>query len=123
MNPIIELTIIEAETMQVLQEHKGEKNRISRDALRREVSSRSHLPVSDRLLRKVIERLRTDNTAGAYICSSTSGGGYYIAASFEELEAYLGSEDRRAKTILVRNSKQRQRAGMRMRNTNLPGME
>lgn len=63
--------------------------------------------VSDRYIRRAIEHLRTTHPQGALICSTmTKGGGYYLAQNMDELQEYLGSEERRAISVFRKVRKQ-----------------
>lgn len=110
---------IELAVLQVLNDHRGFENRVSRTRLQALVSVVVNQMVRDREMREAIERLRATKPEGAYICSTTSGG-YWMATSIQELENYLAQDERRAKRTLMRISRQRMRAGKAL--TNVPLM-
>lgn len=80
---------LEKSVYQVLYERTGRDNAISRQALLSLVQSR-YPKTSDRQLRACINQMRKD---GVMICS-TGGedGGYWMAASWDELSEYLNRE-------------------------------
>jgi hypothetical protein len=80
---------VEKTVMQVLSDCPGRDNAISRAKLLAIVQS-AHPKTSDRQLRACVNKLRKD---GQMICS-TGGeeGGYWTAASWDELSEYLDRE-------------------------------
>lgn len=90
--------------------HRGQDNRISRDGLREAISNRLLRRVGDRKMRSMIEELRREHDLGALICSSSSGGGYWLAANLDELLASYREERRRAINTMV-TARERLRRG------------
>ena len=80
---------LEKSVYQVLYERTGRDNAISRQALLSLIKSR-YPKTTDRQLRACINQMRKD---GVMICS-TGGedGGYWFAASWDELSEYLDRE-------------------------------
>ena len=113
-----ELTDLEKTILTLMDRHKGRDNRISRPEMVSALSAALNRAITDRNMRKVIETLRYDHPRGAYICSSIEGG-YYKARTDAELSRYLEQEEKRAKIILARISRQRLRAS-NAKNTSLP---
>lgn len=103
---------VQRHILNILRSRQGKSAKISRRQLREEVSSWSGRNVSDREMRQAIEELRTDNSDGAMICASLSGG-YYTARDLVELDEALRSDESRIRKIAQRIRKQRQRAGLR----------
>ncbi len=104
------------EILTILNKHTGHNVRVSRVELLQRINFRLSIVmpadrnyVSDRLMRNLIEELRTKTTAGSMICSSLDGG-YFMAADLEELETYLATEEGRAKSLLKRTRNQRKHA-------------
>lgn len=114
-----EINELELLIIQVINQHRGSKNIIKRADMLKALVNGLKRHVSDRQMRQAIEDLRTDHPEGAYICSTTAGG-YYRAESPGELADYLEVDERRAKMILARISRQRQRAIMAMTQAPLP---
>jgi hypothetical protein len=89
-----------------LTSHVGEPNAIGMAALYETVFDRpwEHKINDTRALRRLITVMRTE---GVPICSvsTTSGGGYFLAAAGSELVNYLRRTERRALQILMRNAK------------------
>ncbi len=89
-----------------LTSHVGEPNAISMAGLYEAVFDRpwEHRINDTRALRRLITAMRAE---GVPICSvsTSSGGGYYLAAAGSELANYLRRSERRALLILQRNSK------------------
>lgn len=87
---------------------------VSRRELVRAMRAIGHLrdlseDVADRQIRAAINKLRRTHPLGALIASSSSGAGYRIALTAEELEAVLAEDERRAHSILQRTSIQRRK--------------
>jgi hypothetical protein len=114
-----ELTDLESSILSILANHRGVENRIKRADMLRVVNMALKRRVTDRKMRAAIEQLRSDHLEGAFICSTTDGG-YYRARNTEELNAYLKQDEKRAKMILSRISRQRQRATTALTQTPLP---
>lgn len=90
--------------IKVLSKHIGQPNRIRRDKLRSELMGilpRGERTISDREMRQAIEELRRTDDMGALICSSSGGGGYWLAVDLDELLESYREERRRAINILV----------------------
>jgi len=107
-NSVVKLTDLHLAILEIINNHIGFDARISRQQLRNELIWRG-FEVKDRNMREQIEFLRTRAPGGAYICSTTSGG-YWRARDLDELEKYIGQDERRAKGILYRLNRQRARA-------------
>lgn len=116
----LELTGIQEGIMEILKQHVGKNKKISRPALLGELLKRG-IQIDDRTMRENIEFLRTKVTAGAFICSSTSGG-YWLAKNLAEVLEYCDQDARRAKMILGRINKQRQRVTRAITLTPLDGL-
>ncbi len=92
--------------LEILSHHTGINARISRGDLCRTLNGQLRVimgignKIPDRKMRILIAELRTTTTAGAMICSSTDGGGYFMAADLVELKKFLDIERRRGKTII-----------------------
>ena len=104
-----ELTALKQKILDLMRYYKGYETRVKRADMLRSVNVAMRHGVTDRTMRRAIEELRYNNSEGAYICSSTDGG-YYRARNATELNAYLDQDEKRAKMILARTSRQRQRA-------------
>jgi len=107
---------IQKHIIDILEEHKGHSSRIRRGDLLRQVNFKLSVyfqtdlfALSDRKMRNFIEALRTETSAGAWICSSHDGG-YYLASSLSELDDYLSIERGRANTLVNRISNQSKHA-------------
>ena len=90
--------------IKVLSKHIGQPNRIRRDNLRSALMGmlpRGEKNISDREMRQAIEELRRTDDQGALICSSSGGGGYWLAVDLDELLESYREERRRAINILV----------------------
>jgi len=94
--------------LEIIDQHVGEENKISRAELRRQLFTYGH-NISDRNMRINIEFIRTNVPSGACICSTVKGG-YWKAKDLVELTAYCEQDAQRAKKILVRTSRQLKRA-------------
>jgi hypothetical protein len=103
----LQLTILE-----IINNHIGYDNRISRQLLCKELLWRG-FEIKDRNMREQIEFLRSKAPGGAYICSTTAGG-YWRAKDMAELTAYIEQDRRRAKMILARLRNQEMRASKAM---------
>lgn len=66
--------------------------------------------ITDRKMRAAIEWLRNNHVAGAWICSSLDGRGYYMASDIMELKAYIQTEKNRGIHILAKIYLQDKRA-------------
>lgn len=109
MNKNKKLTDIQIVIMEILYCHVGKENRISRAGLLAELNNRG-FAITDQSMRKNIEKLRLTET-GAYICSTIrGGGGYWRAKSLDEVLEFLRQDERRAKSILYRISRQKKRS-------------
>ena len=109
--------LAKAQILRILEIHQGVNARISKVELLRGVNRAIFNPkdhISDRRMRIFINQLRTETTAGALICSSLDGG-YYMATSTRELDAFLQTEKNRAKSIYTRVRHQEQHASERLR--------
>lgn len=104
----VKLNELQIKIIEIINNHIGFDNRISRKQLCIELGWRG-FEIKDRNMREQIEFLRTKTEGGAYICSTTSGG-YWRARDLDELEKYIGQDERRAKGILYRLNRQRARA-------------
>jgi len=105
----IKLTDLHLAILEIINNHIGFDARISRQQLRAELIWKGFVDIKDRNMREQIEFLRARTPGGAYICSTTSGG-YWRAKDLDELEQYIGQDERRAKGILYRLNRQRARA-------------
>jgi len=103
--------IISRLILRVLNDHRSEENRISRRDLKLQVSDLLGAAVGDRKLRDIMMTLRFDDPRGAWICGSFKSG-YYLARDEDELNAFLRSDEHRARTLLARCAKQRKNAGL-----------
>lgn len=109
----IETDQIQATILEILTDHRGPEDRIKRLTLRLELSTRLGARISDRTMRKALEDLRTGDRRGAWICSDTeAGGGYFLARSLPELEAFLDADEARLATLARRIRAQRKQAGL-----------
>jgi hypothetical protein len=96
-------------TYNIIINHKGKRNRITRKRLREEVDASLcgiHGTVEDRDVRNAIEYLRNKTVEGSLILSTSGSSGYWIAESLEELISFTREEHRRALSILARIRKQ-----------------
>ena len=109
----IVLTPRQIAVLEAFADHRGYENRISRTDLRELVAEKTNAPVNDRGLREAIEHLRRWHPQGGYICSTTSGG-YWMAKSDRELEAFLNQERDRALKIWKRVRQQAKSAGLEL---------
>lgn len=97
---------------EIVSEHIGDKDTISRDNLRRSIKVQyfnetgDELRLSDRKMRDLIESLRSTDIWSARICA-TLAGGYFIAASRSELMSYLQSDKNRVMNTYRRIRSQR----------------
>jgi hypothetical protein len=99
--------------LRILRNHRGYEKRVMRAELRGILNRKMDIHVSDRLMRRAIEDLRSEDPRGAWICSDTRpGAGYFMATSLDELNTYLTSDENRLRTIYHRIRLQRQRAGL-----------
>jgi hypothetical protein len=104
---------IERTLLNILADHCGSENRVKRAALRAECMRRTGIPISDRLMRKTLEDLRSRHPRGALICSDTEGGGgYFLAHDLRELETYLDADEARIVHLAQRVRAQRRAAGL-----------
>ncbi len=104
---------IQGTLLNILQDHRGTENRVTRSALRAEAIRRLHIPLSDRAMRKALEELRTSTPQGAYICSDTEfGGGYFLARDRRELRAFLDADISRIRNLAQRVRAQERAAGL-----------
>jgi len=104
---------IEDAILLILRKHVGKENAIRRMHLKWMLQTMGHR-VSDRSMRQTIEHLRRTDDEGALICSSSAGGGYWIARNDYELMESYREERRRALNILVtiRERKERGRRAL-----------
>ena len=96
--------------------HKGKRNRITRERLREEVDARLcgiHGTVEDRDVRNAIEYLRNKTVEGSLILSTSGSSGYWIAESLDEFMNCIQEDRSRALSILVRVHKQKKVARKR----------
>lgn len=99
--------------LRILRYHRGYDKRLLRSELRGILNRKMDIHVSDRLMRRAIEDLRSEDPRGAWICSATKpSGGYFMASTLAELDEYLASDENRLRTIYHRIRLQRQRAGL-----------
>jgi len=106
------MDVLQNRILTIMRDHAGETNRIGRESLRQELSDWLGREVGDREMRLAIEELRTNDAEGCMIASALRGG-YYMAESRDGLDKFLNSEHNRAMSILIRNSIQRKRAGLK----------
>jgi len=103
---------LEKGLVEILSHHKGEKNRISRRQLITTVGNilyTSHVKVPsvstlDRQIRRAIEELQECNFP---ICSDSGSGGYWLAATYAEREAYIAEIESRANKLIEKARKLR----------------
>jgi len=99
---------LEYRTLSALAAHIGEGNAIGMAELYERVFERpwEHRINDTRQLRRLITTMRDEGTP---ICSvsTSSGGGYYLAAAGSELIDYLHRGEHRALKILGRNARMR----------------
>jgi hypothetical protein len=112
------LTELQLVILEIINNHIGREEKISRHQLRKDLYWRG-FSISDRAMRENIEYLRMNVPGGAYICSTTSGG-YWRAKDLDELLQYIEQDEGRAKMILARTRRQKQRATRAMTLTTLP---
>ncbi|MEL7658495.1 MAG: hypothetical protein AAGU75_21600 [Bacillota bacterium] len=111
------LTDLQLCILTILNNHVGEENRIPRAELLEELHHNGFY-VSDSSMRANIEMLRCSSW-GAYICSTLKGG-YWRAKNLSEISTYIKVDERRAKNILYRLSRQRKYATRNMTMDSLP---
>jgi len=87
----------------VMMDHVGSNRKVGMGELYEQIFGRpwSHRINDTRDVRKLIEELQREE--GRRICSDS--GGYWLAASGSELEAYLERQRRRALKILAKEAK------------------
>lgn len=106
---------IEQQALAILDGHRGEMQRITRQELLRQINiylESAGLPLThDRFMRIVLEHLRGYSVEGAWICSTLKGG-YFMAATKEELDEHLKNELSRVKHLLKKIGRQRKVAGL-----------
>jgi len=88
--------------LQILRSQDGTP--IKRDSLRYRVSTLVGRPVNDRCIRLALAKLAFTDLEGHYIVGSTKGG--YCLGSRDQLIAYLARENKKARSILARVSRQ-----------------
>lgn len=96
--------------------HKGKRNRITRERLREEVDASlcgKHGFIEDRDIRNAIEYLRNKTVEGSLILSTSGSSGYWIAESLDEFMDCIQEDRSRALSILVRVHKQKKVARKR----------
>lgn len=119
MKTISALNSLQMALLGILIRHVGKENKISRSALL-DTLHRGGFSVTDQTMRKNIEILRF-LPEGALICSTTaSEGGYWYAKNLDEVIGYIKQDERRAKSILYRLSRQQKRAARAMTMDSLP---
>lgn len=97
-------------TYNAIVDHKGKRNRITRERLREEVDAslcQKHGTVEDRDIRNAIEYLRNKTIEGSLILSTSGSSGYWIAESLDEFMDCIQEDRSRALSILVRVHKQK----------------
>lgn len=101
-------------TYNAITNHKGKRNRITRERLREEVdASLCYGTVEDRDIRNAIEYLRNKTVEGSLILSTSGSSGYWIAESLDEFMNCIQEDRSRALSILVRVHKQKKVARKR----------
>jgi hypothetical protein len=109
----MDTNIIARTLLTILAEHQGPQKRIKRTTLRQECGRRMGLAISDRVMRRSLEELRSGHPRGAWICSDTEdGGGYFEARDLRELESYLDADEARIVHLAQRIRAQRKAAGL-----------
>ena len=96
---------IDQRVLEILKQHRGMDNRISRRELVLHVYG-VDLPAGtnlannrqDRNIREAIERLRTNHP----ILSSSGNGGYWYAANQEELDGWIREQESRVREMAIR---------------------
>lgn len=105
---------LEREVRRILEFHTGRENAISRGRFLADLALMG-MEIDERELRVCINQLRKSGTAGSWICSTGGeNGGYWMAASQEELEEFLQREfDARAMDLHEQSSAMRKAAEKR----------
>ncbi len=84
---------LEREILRIMNFHRGRQNAISRDELVCNLAEMGFHFKDDRKIRACINQLRKSGKPGSWICSTGGeSGGYWLAASQEELEEYIRRE-------------------------------
>jgi hypothetical protein len=99
-------------TYSVIVQHKGKRNRITRERLREEVDAGlcgQYGTIEDRDVRNAIEYLRM-TYEGSRILSTSGSSGYWMAESLDEFMDCINEDRRRALSILIRIHKQKKAA-------------
>lgn len=94
----------------ILAEHQGHENRITRARLKEELCTRLNANVGDRKMRDMLEELRNEER-GCWICGSLQSG-YFWALDEEELRTHLAKDKQRIANTSRRVRNQEKYAGL-----------